>query len=381
MNICHVIPDLSPSTGGPVTALRGLALAQARQGNTVNVVSTDYGQAPCTYPYNQFNPCYSLSGPSYSGWRYCHSLSHSLDSCIAGADIVHIHTIWQYPTLLAAHISRKHNKPFLLRPCGMLDKWSLTQRRLKKVSYLRLFSDLLFPSTSMLHFTSPQELSNSHYPAHVRTVVIPNGISSEFLDSSSETTFLDSFPTLNGKRIILYLGRLHPKKCPEIAIKAFSRIALSFPDVMLAMVGPGNPSYLSTLKRLSCILCLEDRILFTGLLQGPLLASAYSCAYLFILPSLQENFSNSVLEAMASSCPVVVSPHVALSTLVAATSAGFVSQLDPASFACSISKLLTDPCLASAMGSSGQRAVAHAFTWRAVAEQLSATYSDLLAST
>jgi glycosyltransferase involved in cell wall biosynthesis len=119
------------------------------------------------------------------------------------------------------------------------------------------------------------------------------------------------------------------------------------------------------------------RVAFHGHVEGEVKRALLARATLFALPSLSENFGNAVLEAMAASTPVVVTPEVGLAAEVARSGAGIVAQGDPRLLADAISQLLRDPARCAEMGACGRKAVKDRYTWSRVAEEMESRYAQL----
>jgi glycosyltransferase involved in cell wall biosynthesis len=375
MKILHVIRDLSPPTGGPVTALHGLSAHQRRSGHEVSIVSTDFGLSPTVMRADKhIELCSCTFGP----WRFAPTLKGVLSKKLAWCDVVHIHMVWEYPTLLAAAMARRMGKPFLLRPCGMLDRWSMRQHWLRKRLYLFFFAKTLFSSPCRLHFTTREEQEKSPVPFSPRSVVVENGIADNEQSGCSANDFLDQFPDLKGHRLVLFLGRVHPKKRPDIAISAFARVARHFPDTILVIAGPCEHRYRQRLGRLATQAGIAERVRFTGILDGRVCSGAYRAASLFLLPSMQENFGIALVEAMAASCPVVISAYVDIKRYIEGANAGIVCATDPESVGSALHRLLSDPELAHRMGENGRAVVEKYFTWDRASERLDQIYMDLI---
>ena len=301
-----------------------------------------------------------------------------LERKIAWSDVVHIHMVWEYPTLLAARLTKKLNKPYLLRPCGMLDAWSMSQSRLKKMVYLRMFSKSLFDFSCLLHFTTQAEREKSIVPRKLDSIVIENGISNKAFSDNSSDAFLDLFPALRAKIIVLFLGRVHPKKQPDVAIRAFAKASSEFPDAVLVLAGPCDVAYQNTLNKLANELGVGERVCFAGMLQGKVLYSAYRAATVFVLPSMQENFGIAVAEAMAAGLPVIISDNVDIKSYIEEGEAGIVCLANPKSFAVAIERVLSMPKLAIGMGENGRDIAEKYFTWSRAAEQLDQEYRKMV---
>ena len=380
MNILHVIRDLSATTGGPVTAVLGLAAAQTAMGHFVTVVATDHGLETMPRPDGVEIATFPCTFPR---WRFSVPLGRALQKLVRASDIVHIHTIWEYPMYAAARICRELNKPYILRPCGMLDRWSLSQGAWKKGVYLRLLGAPLIRNAAALHFTTHDELTNSLcFQDQENSFVVSNGFPPNVFAAPLDIqAFRYRFPELKGKRIVLFLGRLHYKKQPNVVLDAFKQICGIDERLVLVLAGPSEPAYLNHLRKLAKALGLEDRVVFTGLLQGEVVREALFAAEIFVLPSLQENFGMAVAEAMAAGCPVVVSEQVNLASEIRESKTGIVCKSDAVSTAKALEILIRDDGLRAIMAKNGRSLVADKFTLQKVSADLMNVYRDVLSST
>jgi glycosyltransferase involved in cell wall biosynthesis len=377
LNILHVIRDLSRSTGGPVNALVGLAEAQAALGHHVMILASDAGDDKMV-PQGVIVHLMPVRG---GGWSWSPAIGRKLAGLMPGIDIVHGHMVWDYPVWAAARQARRHGKPFILRPCGHLDAWSLSQKHLKKKVYLAVMGSVV-RTAAAIHFTSDGERNESLAAIGNReTLVIPLGVPHEaYTDLPSPDAFTARFPTLRSKRIVLFLGRLHPKKQPEVAIDAFHRVAALDERLHLVLVGPSEAGYQAMLAARSARLGLADRVTFTGLLHGEGVREAYSAAQVFVLPSFQENFGIAIIEAMAASCPVVISDRIDLANDIAAADAGIACAPDPIAMAAGLQTVIADDALRRRMGENGHALVLRRFTWPPVAAAVVDAYEKMIAA-
>jgi glycosyltransferase involved in cell wall biosynthesis len=137
--------------------------------------------------------------------------------------------------------------------------------------------------------------------------------------------FFSRHSELRGRRLILFLGRLHEKKGCDLLIEAFARVHYLDPDLHLIMAGPGDEKVIEELKTRAAQCGLTERITWPGMLTGPAKwAALYSCE-VFALPSHQENFGIAVAEALACGLPVLISDKVNIWREIQSEGAGFVA--------------------------------------------------------
>ena len=376
MRVLHVIRDLSRATGGPVNALKGLAEAQATLGHDVSILATDAGQDNVV----PANANVHLVPNCGNGWFWSPEIKRKLNELVQGCDIVHAHMVWDYPIWEAARQARLHGKPFILRPCGNLEVWSLSQKRLKKLLYLRVLGSVV-RSASAIHYTSEGERADSAAVTGDRkSLVIPLGILPEIANRADPGALARRFAELEGKQIVLFLGRLHPKKQPELVIDAFASIAEGYPRRHLILAGPADEAYSAALCERVEQLGIARRVTFTGLLGSDAVRDVFAAAAVFVLPSQQENFGISVVEAMASACPVVISDRIGIAPEILAAEAGIVCPMNPLSIADALRRVLDDDTFGRQMGDNGRNLALARYTWPRVAANVLENYSRIIES-
>lgn len=127
------------------------------------------------------------------------------------------------------------------------------------------------------------------------TKFIPNGVNHP---KSQEADLIKKEYGLKKDDYILYLGRIVPEKGEHYLVEAFKKIHT---DKKLVIAGGASDTdeYMEKLKKSAAE---DDRILFTGFVQGRLLEELYSNAYVYCLPSDLEGMPLSLLEAMSYGC-------------------------------------------------------------------------------
>jgi glycosyltransferase involved in cell wall biosynthesis len=240
------------------------------------------------------------------------------------------HGLWQWPSYLAWKNYKKNGTPYLVFPHGMLDPWfkkTYPLKHIKKQVYWWYRQGTILRDAYAVCFTTEEErllARKTFSPYQCNELVTGLGVGDPPGDSGEQGTLLYSqFPQLKNKRVLLYLGRFHPKKGVDLLINAF--VKYSNDDDMLVLAGPNKSqdSYLKTLQELTAK--KEKQILWTGMLEGDLKWGVLRVADALILPSHQENFGMVIAEALSVGTPVFLTNKVNLWREVVNFGAGIVS--------------------------------------------------------
>jgi glycosyltransferase involved in cell wall biosynthesis len=173
----------------------------------------------------------------------------------------------------------------------------------------------------------------------------------------------------------LFLSRLSWKKGLDRLVRAWKQV----PGLPLVIAGnDSEENYLPQLQALVEAEGLAGRVHIVGAAGEDDKWALYAEAELFVLPSYNENFGCVVAEAMAMSCPVVVSDQVGLASLVARSGAGLVNSGEPDELAAAVRRLHADPALRRQMGAAGRRAAEQQLSWDSAAAQTEALYRRCL---
>jgi glycosyltransferase involved in cell wall biosynthesis len=301
-----------------------------------------------------------------------------LEECVASSDVVHIHGLWEEVQHQAAVTARTFRKPHLFRPCGLLDPWSLAQKKWKKRLYLawRLRKDL--DRATAIHFTAELERDlTASLRLKAPSIVVPNGVDLDEFHDLPERGFLRSrFPELAGRVVVLFLSRIHHKKGLDILIPALAKLRRT--DAVLVVAGPGDPDEVETLRRLAVTNGMGERVLFTGPLYGRERIAAYVDADVFVLPSRQENFGIVVIEALAAGTPVVISDQVNIHREIAESGVGAVSALNVEDFASTLDRWLADDVRRTEAAKKARSFAMTHYNWPDIAAQWQEIYGSLV---
>ena len=381
MRVLHVIPAVAPRYGGPSMAVVPMCDALMKSGVEALIVTTnaDGGQR-LSMPVGQSTVWQGLPALFFhrdfsESFKYSSGLAGWLRRHVAEFDIVHIHAVLSHSCLAAASACRAHRIPYVLRPLGTLAPWSLRQKAFRKRLMLAFGARRAILGAGAIHCTSDEERRGIEraFPG-ASVVVIPLGIDATFFDTSEV-----SEAERHNDPYVLALSRLHPKKNIEALIEAFNSVALTQRvPWRLVVAGTGEPRYVEQLQRFAKERDQNGRVSFPGWVDGARKRELLQRASMFALASLHENFGVSVLEALASGVPAVLSAEVDLAEAVRHARAGWIVEPSVDSIARGLSEAFRDEADRSARGRAA-RALARRYAWPAIATELVDLYRRLSA--
>ncbi|MGE0704373.1 MAG: glycosyltransferase [Vicinamibacterales bacterium] len=379
MNVLHVIPAVAPRYGGPSVAVARMCAALQQTGVHVTLATSDAdGRGRLAVELareTQYHgiPAIFFSRAASEAFKWTPALTRWLRENVGRFDIVHIHAVFSHACLAAGHAARRGARPYLVRPLGSLDPWSLRRHRFRKRLLLSSGARLLLRHAEALHYTSSEEQRQAEIGLRnlAPGVVIPLGVDDEFFEPSIGRTLTPSEP------YVLSLSRLDPKKGVDLLIESFHGLGDAAGSWRLLIAGDGEPDYVAHLRGLAERGARRGSIEFKGWVDGTDRLRLVRGASLYVLPSEQENFGISVVESMACGVPVLVSPGVNLAADIHRSAAGWIVERNPAAWS---------DALKHAMDSSEERAgrgarardFATRFRWNTVAARLATFYEDVL---
>jgi glycosyltransferase involved in cell wall biosynthesis len=387
MRTLHVVPSYLPATryGGPIFAVHGLCRALAARGHHVEVFTTNVdgrnnSEVPLAAPV-LLNGVRVRYFPSRILRRLYWSplLAHALHADLSTFAVVHLHSVFLWPTWAAAHYARKAQVPYLMSPHGMLVKKLIERRnRLIKSAWIKLIEKTNLQHASAIHVTSALEAAELRRFGWKlpQTVTIPNGVD-EIEPHSTDEISTDVKEATAQQPVILFLGRISWIKGLDRLLRAFAHTKLG----NLTIAGPDDEKLTPRLAQLTHELKLADRVRFLPrAVMGADKERLYQAASVFVLPSYSENFGISALEAMQRGVPVVVTPEVGAAEVVRESGGGLVVAGDPEPLGAAICRLIMDLGLARSMGEAGRRHATTHYSWHHIAAQMEALYESLSAN-
>lgn len=385
MKILIVVPYLGVTYGGPSKVVPEIALELSRLHNSVDIITTNANSkeklnvsldtwiAKENYQIKFFD-CWHKDDLIFS-----FPLIKWLNSHVSSYDIVHTNTIFSPLIALVQLICRWQRKPYVTTPHGMLDPWALSYKGWKKKIYYALVEKLALQKASIIQVLTSSE-GDRLRKLQIKTplVLAHNGIhKQEFANLPTAEIFYQKFPHTRDKSLILFLGRIDPKKGLDLLALAFAKVHALFPQVHLAIAGPNNTGFASTVESYFAKAGCLDAVTFTDILTGSLKYAAFAAATLYVAPSYSEGFSMSVLEGMASGLPCVITTGCNFPEAVVAQAARVVD-IDANAIANALIECLSNPQQAQEMGDRAREFVFANYTWEQSAQKLSMGYRTII---
>lgn len=323
--ILDVVTTVDPKAGGVAESIRTRGEMLASLGHVQHVASLDDPDAShvASYPQTIF-----ALGNGITHWKYQPKLDHFLRENIAKYNAVIVDGIWQYPAFAVRRAALNASIPYFVYPHGMLDPWFNQSNRAKHVKKLLFWfwsERRVLRDAERVLFTCTEEmrLAAGSFPRfQCKGEVVSFGAASP-PDVTSEIDCVPLLRDLKNERIILFLGRITPKKGCDLIVEAAAKMTLPA-DLSFVFAGPADLAYEEYLRRRIAALGLTSRFHWLGMLDSMRRWSALRACDAFILPSHQENFGLAAAEAMACGRAVLVSNKVNIWREIQDGGAGYV---------------------------------------------------------
>ena len=395
MKIGFLVSSISREAGGVLEGVRGLAKAMSSANSTVHVFAIRDQKTAADLP--QWQPLsVHISSPLFRAWGYSNRLLPDLLQ--ADLDVLLTNGLWKYCSVASHQWHQRTGRPYIVHPHGMLDRWALNNSKWKKRVAAFLYEDRHLREAACIRALCDSEAQSIRaYGLSNPICVIPYGVELPgMLENSKVESGKRKLAFGEGRKVLLYLGRLHPKKNLAALLKGWAEIQKSKGEGgkseqwLLAIAGWDQGGHEDELKRLAGELGLSfaeagtaastalTSVAFLGPQFGTDKDTCYRACDAFILPSLSEGLPMTVLEAWAYEKPVLMTPEcnlpegfVAGAALRIGTNANEITD--------GLKQLFEmNDGDRKAMGERGRALVAEKFSWPQIGEQMRAVYEWVL---
>lgn len=334
LRILHAIGTVNPASGGPLEGVRQISKINRSFGHEPEIISLDSPDDPWVAKLEyKVHPM----GPGFSSFGFTKKLVPWLQANRHRFDVVVVNGIWGYNAYGVWKALRQTNTPYYVYTHGMLDPWFKYRYPWKHVKKWLFWPWAVFPvlrDARGVMFTCEEErlLARKSFWLYDCNEIVVNYGTPGVPDAGKDYAgiFLDKFPELRPFRRFVFLGRVHPKKGPDILLKTLARLQAAGrwdPGTMrLVMAGPADGAYAAKLQVLAKKLGVERSVVWTGMLHGDDKWGALQAAETFLLPSHQENFGIAVAESLSVGVPVLISRSVNIWTDIIADGGGLADE-------------------------------------------------------
>lgn len=303
MKIAMLAASMSRNAGGVAHAVRSLGRRLVCNGAQVTVFAglDEYSaeDAPLWSPMGLHLG--RVTGPA--AWGFQPGLGKAISAF--DPDIVHLHGLWMYPSLAARH-GAGDLRPRVISPHGMLDPWALRNSAWKKRIAAFAFERRNLQGAACIHALCAAERDAIRsYGITSPIAVIPNGIE-PVAEAGSLPAPVWADRIAPGGKVLLFLGRIHPKKGIGPLIGAMDMAGRDCPGWHVVIAGWDDGGHQADVQRMVVDRGLVSRVHFVGPLHGPQKDAALAVADAFILPSISEGLPMAVLEAWSFARPVLM---------------------------------------------------------------------------
>lgn len=350
MRVLHVTPYFAPAYryGGPPRSILGLCRALGDAGVDVEVFTTTANgdqplpAAPGGALIDGVRARYFPLAWPQRYWR-AHGLRGALKKAAAGADLVHVHGLWNMTSWAGVSAARAAGKPYIVSPRGMLQPEARQRHReLKSLAYWSIERANLRGAT-LLHATSVLE-GPELTPFGPPVFLIPNGVTLRHASPESVAALRARAGLRDGGEVVTFLGRLHPIKRLDLLAEAFAIVQHARPQARLLIAGPDEGGYRQHVEALFAP--VKDSTRWLGAVNDEESAALLASSDVLVQCSDSESFGMSVAEALAAGVPVVVTKRSGWAEIDAIRCGVSVAH-EPVSIADGILRVLDHPDRAS----------------------------------
>jgi len=333
LRILHALSTLNPASGGPVEGVHQLTRRNVLLGHVVEFLTLDAPDSP--WLKNSEVPVHAVGPTSFGIYGYSPKYVPWLRAHASNYDCVIVNGIWNFNSYGTWLALRKTGVPYFVFTHGMLDPWFKNRYPLKHLKKLLYWPWAGYPVLRDAHavfFTCEEERVLAResfwlYDCHEFALRYGTAGLPWPAEAGPKEDFLDAHPSLRNKRLFTFLGRVHPKKGPDLLIRAVASLVnrriWNRETMRVVMAGPVSGTYAAKLRHLIEKLGVQDVFYWTDMLHGSQKWGVLQASEVMVLPSHQENFGLVVAESLSTGTPVLLAKGVNIWRDIVQDGAGF----------------------------------------------------------
>lgn len=389
LNILQVVPYFYPAWayGGIPRVVYELSKELVKKGHDVTVCTTDV--------LDQDSRC-DLSGKEsvVDGIKvyYFRNLSNLLayhyqlflpvgltdfiQRNISGFDILHLHGHRHLLNNIVHHYALKSNTPYIFSGHGTVLR--IERRFFAKRVFDRVLGNMILRDAK--HFVAVSENEVRQYEEmgvnRGKIDLIYNGIDIDAYRVLPEKDTFRKKYGLTGKKVILYLGKITPRKGVDFLVMAFSELKMD--DSVLVIAG-NDMGFKNKVEMIIKERLLVGRVIFTGLLVGEEKLSAYQDADVLVYPAIHEIFGLVPFESIMCGTPVIVTDDCGCGEIISREGIGYIVRYnDIYGLRDKITGILVDRNTAQEMVRRGREFIVNNLNWELIGNKFVDVYRRVI---
>jgi glycosyltransferase involved in cell wall biosynthesis len=371
MKHLHFTQSLEPLQGGGLGSSAIALHSHMELAGLQSVLCATYGAEPQKAGRGILE--YRRVGPDFL--YYAPAMLEQAPALVRDTDVAHGHGLYVAPNLIFGREARRQRRALVYHVHGMFEPYILQRSRWKKRLVHWLFEDRNIRTVRFWRALTATEADQiAATGARQPIAVIPNGLDVAQFNRPADPDRPIRTPLVERltkrSRRLLFLGRIHPKKGLTLLLPAWAGICPKAMDWELVIAGPDEGGHLAEIRASAAALGIEERVIFTGLVQGEEKVRLLYSADAFVLPSFSEGLPMSVLEALACEVPVVATRESNVGDLMA-DGVGWECGASVDSLAEALGQaLFASESERADRGSRGRRVIEARYAWPSVVSEL-----------
>jgi glycosyltransferase involved in cell wall biosynthesis len=395
MRILNVTQSYAPfyEFGGPPTKVRALSEGLVKRGHHVTVLTADWGVSKRVgqsveegrmdesdhgwrIRNNGVEAIYLKNALQYRALSWNPAIFRFLKNQLETFDVAHIFGLYDLLGPAVARSCGRQQIPYAVEPIGMYVP--IVRNIALKRAYHRFFGDKMIRGAKAVIATSEQEISELVAAGIPRDKIVLRRNGVEIPEQLPERGQFRARHGIGASvKLVLYLGRLSLKKSPDLLLKAFAQICGKHPEISFRLIisGPDEDGMRARLERAAADAGITEYVTFLGGMFGEDKWSAYRDADVFVLPSQNENFGNTAVEAIGAGTPVIVTDRCGVAPFI--ETAGMVVKHEQHELCSVLERVLLEPGLQERFRA-GCAAVIAQLGWEQPVAEMETLYRGML---
>jgi glycosyltransferase involved in cell wall biosynthesis len=357
--------------GGSVERTVQMSRSLVRAGEDCTILTTDIGLTP--ERIKELEGITVVALPCLSQRFYVPKFDYKyIRDLVKNADVIHLMSHWSFLNALVYFIARRHNKPYVVCPAGVLLIYG--RSRILKTLYNWVIGRRLIQNAAKhIAITADEIPQFGTYGVPKGSVtIIPNGIDPEEFKDDKVDEFRAKYG-LGSVPFILFMGRLDPAKGPDLLLRAFCNA--SHLPYHLVFAGPGLDKS-PELRAMVAHYNIGDRVHFLGYVGGVNRSRAYYAADLLVIPSRREAMSIVALEAGITGTPVLMTDQCGFNE-IAEAGGGMVVPASVGGLEQGLVDMLGNSAALKMRGEKLRAFVSKHFLWDSIIDKYIQLYNDV----